>query len=260
MQSQRLNFRQRRDTLELAGWLALLVGCLEYDLGDRRAAEATRQAALSLGKEVGSSGIMGWAHEMSAWFALTAGDYRGVIAAGKTGELAAGNHSVSVQLIAQQAKAYARMGNKTDMQAALERGRVALDGMAYPSNIDNHFVVDPSKYDFYVMDCYRHVGEDRLARELSQEVIRVSSGFNDHDRWPMRVAEAQITLGVAAARDGDLDEAVSYGRRALTTGRRSLPSLMMVSQDLTAVLRARYAGEAEAESYLEQLRQLQRPA
>ncbi|MEU8639114.1 hypothetical protein AB0C38_43565 [Amycolatopsis sp. NPDC048633] len=68
MQEQRLNFRQRRDTLELAGWLALLVGCLEYDLGDRRAAEGTRQAALSLGKEVGSSGIMGWAHEMTAWF------------------------------------------------------------------------------------------------------------------------------------------------------------------------------------------------
>jgi hypothetical protein len=30
----------------------------------------------------------------------------------------------------------------------------------------------------------------------------------------MWVAEAQITLGVVAAREGDLDEAVSYGRRA----------------------------------------------
>jgi len=258
MQAQRLSFHQRRDTLELAGWLALLVGCLEYDLGDRRAAEATRQAALSLGKEVGSGGIMGWAHEMSAWFALTAGDYRGVIAAGKTGEIAAGSHSVSVQLIAQQAKAYARMGDTIEMQSALERGRVALDRMTYPSNIDNHFVVDPSKFDFYAMDCYRHIGEDRLARELSQEVIRVSSGFNNHDRWPMRVAEAQITLGVAAARDGDLDEAVSYGRRALTAGRRSLPSLMMVSQDLMNVLTERYSGEPEAESYVEQLRALQR--
>ncbi|QYN26240.1 XRE family transcriptional regulator [Amycolatopsis sp. DSM 110486] len=260
MQEQRLNFRQRRDTLELAGWLALLVGCLEYDLGDRRAAEATRQAALSLGREVGSPGILGWAHEMSAWFALTAGDYRGVVAAGQAGEAAAENHSVSVQLIAQQAKAYARMGRREEMESTLERGRVALDKMEYPSNIDNHFVVDPSKYDFYVMDCYRHVGEDRMARELSDEVIRVSSGFNNQDRWPMRIAEAQITLGVVAAREGDLDEAVSYGRKAIGSGRKSLPSLAMVSQDLADVLRERYPGEREATEYLEQLRAIQRPA
>jgi transcriptional regulator with XRE-family HTH domain len=77
MQEQRLGFRQRRDTLELAGWLALLVGCLEYDLGDRRAAEGTRKMALSLGQEIENSGILGWAHEMRAWFAITSGDYPG---------------------------------------------------------------------------------------------------------------------------------------------------------------------------------------
>jgi hypothetical protein len=64
----------------------------------------------------------------------------------------------------------------------------------------------------------------------------------------MWVAEAQITLGVVAAREGDLDEAVSYGRRALANGRKSLPSLAMVARDLTDVLGARYAGEPEADA------------
>lgn len=260
MQEQRLTFSQHRHSLEMAGWLALLVGCLEYDLGDRRAAEGTRQAALGLGKEVKSNGIVGWAHEMRAWFALTSGDYRGVVAAGETGELAAGTHSVGAQLIAQQAKAFARMGQKQEMDAALERGRVVLDKMPYPENIDNHFVVDPSKYDFYVMDCYRHIGDDRRARELSNEVIRASTGFNNHDRWPMRIAEAQITLGVVAAREGDLDEAVALGRRALAGDRKSLPSLAMVSQDLADVLAERYAGEPEADGFLEQQQALRRPA
>lgn len=260
MQEHRLAFRQHRESLELAGWLTLLVGCLEYDLGDRRAAEATRQAALRLGKEVDSPGILGWAHEMRAWFALTSGDYRGVVAAGEAGEAAAGNHSVAAQLIAQQAKAYARMGRREDMQRTLERGRVVLDGMPYPENVDNHFVVDPSKYDFYVMDCYRHIGENRMARELSDEVIRVSTGFNHHERWPMRIAEAQITLGVVAAREGDLDEAVTHGRRAIEGDRKSIPSLTMVSQDLADILSERYAGEPEADAYLDQLRAMKRPA
>lgn len=259
MQEQRLTFRQRRESLEMAGWLALLVGCLEYDMGDRRAAEATRQSALSLGKEVGSGGIMGWAHEMQAWFALTSGDYRGVIAAGKAGEEAAADHSVTVQLIAQQAKAYARMGMRDEMLRTLERGRVTLDKMPYPTNVENHFVVDPSKYDFYAMDCYRHTGEDKLARELSDEVIRVSTGFNNHERWPMRIAEAHVTLGVIAARQGDVEEAVERGRRAMAGGRKSLPSLAMVSQDLATVLSERHAGLPDVDAYLEELRTLQRP-
>jgi tetratricopeptide (TPR) repeat protein len=257
MQEQRLSFGQRRQTLELAGWLALLVGCLEYDLGDRRAAEATRQAALSLGKEVGSSGVLGWAHEMRAWFALTAGDYRGVVAAAESGQSAAGNHSVAVQLIAQEAKAWARMGKPAEMHAALERGRIVLENMPYPENLDNHFVVDPSKYDFYAMDCYRHVGEDRIARTLAEEVIRAGTDFSGFERSPMRIAEARVTLGVAAAREGDLEEALIHGRRALAGDRRSLPSLALASRDLAGVLATQYGGEDEAKQYLEELRAIQ---
>jgi hypothetical protein len=114
MQEQRLGFRQRWDTLELAGWLALLAGGLEYDMGDRRASEATRRLALSLGQEVGSAGILGWAHEMKAWFALTSGDYRGVVAAARAGQTASGSHSVGVQLIAQEAKACPHLGRRGD--------------------------------------------------------------------------------------------------------------------------------------------------
>jgi transcriptional regulator with XRE-family HTH domain len=258
MQGQRLSFRQRRESLEMAGWLALLVGCLENDLGDRRAAEATRKAALSLGQEVGSPGILGWAHEMRAWFALTSGDYRGVLAAAGAGLSVSGNHSVSVQLIAQEAKALARMGRTDAMTASLERGRVLLDSMPYPESTDNHFVVDPLKFDFYAMDCYRQSGEDRLARALANEVIRTGTDFDGHERVPMRIAEARITLGVAAAREGELDEAISEGQLALADERKSLPSLAMVSQDLADVLADRYKGEAEAEAYLEQLRGIQR--
>ncbi|SMD19986.1 hypothetical protein [Lentzea albidocapillata] len=256
MQEQRLSFSQRRDTLELAGWLALLVGCLEYDMGDRGSAEATRRAALSLGAEVGSAGILGWAHEMRAWFALATGDYRGVVAAARSGQGVAGSHSVAVQLIAQEAKAWARMGKQDEMERALDRGRSLLDSMPYPDNTENHFVVDPDKFDFYVMDCYRHVGDDRLASGLAEEVIKSSTGFGGFERAPMRIAEARVTLGVAAAREGDLGSAVAFGRRALAGDRKSLPSLKMVSRDLAVVLDNRFGNEPVAQSYLDEFRSI----
>ncbi|WP_436501447.1 XRE family transcriptional regulator [Actinokineospora sp. HUAS TT18] len=254
MQEQRLSFVQRRDSLELAGWLALLVGCVEYDVGDRRAAEATRKAALSLGQEVGHPGVQGWAHEMRAWFALTSGDYRGAIAAAQAGQAASSTHSVAVQLHAQEAKAWARLGDQAAMRAALDRGRELLEALPYPDNIENHFVVDPAKYDFYAMDCYRHVGDDRLARALAEDVIRDGSDFDGRERSPMRISEARFTLGVAAAQEGDLDEALDQGRRAISAGRTSLPSLAMSSRELVRALSERYADVPATREYVAQVR------
>lgn len=160
---ERLTFTQHRDLLDAASWLTLLVGCLEYDTGDRRSADATRAAALQLGTEAGNPAVIGWAHEMRAWFALTTGKYREVIEAAQAGQDAAQNRSVSVQLLAQEAKAWARTGNQRNTVRALEKGRVLLDSLPYPERPDNHFVVDPEKFDYYAMDCHRLIGDDQLA-------------------------------------------------------------------------------------------------
>jgi hypothetical protein len=108
------------------------------------------------------------------------------------------------------------------------------------------------------MDCYRHVGNDRLARTLADEILRAGTDFNGNDRTPMRSAEARITLAVAAAREGELDEAIHYGRRAISIERKSVPSLLMVSRDLNAILAERYSGVPEADEYREQLRAIAR--
>ncbi len=242
---QPVGLRQHRELLELAGWLALLVSCLEYDLGRVRAAEATRRGALGLGDEVGSAALRGWASELRAWFALTAGDHQGVVAASVGGRQAAGSEPVVVQLLAQEAKALARLGDRAGFARRLEEGRRRLERLPYPENIDHHFVVDPAKFDFYAMDCHRRVGDVELSRALAEEVLRAGTRFDGTERSPMRNAEARVTLAVAAARDGDLDEALRHGRRALAGRRRSLPSLAMVSQELSAVLTERYGHRSE---------------
>jgi hypothetical protein len=253
MQGQRITLKQHREILVLAGWVALLVGCVEYDTGNRQAAETTRQAALSLGADADHGEIMAWAHEIRAWINLTSGDYHGVIAAARAGTEIAPNTSVAVQLLTQEAKAWARIGDRRQTEVALDRGRRLLDSMPYPENLDHHFVVDPTKFDFYAMDCYRMLAEDKMAETLADEVIRASTDFDGTERAPMRLAEARITMGVVAARQGDLEHAVHYGEQALSGPRKSLPSLLMVSRDLTRVLKDRYPTEHAAKTYIDQL-------
>ncbi len=237
-----------------AGWVALLVGCVEYDTGNRQAAETTRQAALSLGIEADHGEIMAWAHEMRAWINLTSGDYHGVVAASRAGTEVTPHSSVAVQLAAQEAKAWARIGDRRQTEVALDRGRRLLDTMPYPENLDHHFVVDPTKFDFYAMDCYRMLADDKMAENLASEVIQNSTDFDGRERAPVRVAEARITLGVVAARQDDLDSAIRYGEDAINeNSRKSLPSLLMVSRDLVRVLNDRYPNEASAEEYHDHL-------
>lgn len=72
----------------------------------------------------------------------------------------------------------------------------------------------------------------------------------------MRIAEARVTLGVVAAREGDLDSALGFGERVLTGSRRSLPSLAMVSADLGQALQSHYSHASEAQAFVAHLREL----
>jgi hypothetical protein len=103
------------------------------------------------------------------------------------------------------------------------------------------------------MDCYRPLAEDRMAETLADEVIRSATDFDGTERAPMRLAEARVTLGVVAARQGDVERAIHHGGQALSGLGKSLPSLAMVSRDLTHVLRERYPMEPGTKSFLDQL-------
>jgi transcriptional regulator with XRE-family HTH domain len=257
---QRMTLSQHREVLGLAGVLAELVGCVEYDTGDRQRAESTRRAALSLGKESADPEVIGWAWEMRAWFSLTSGDYRGVVAAAEAGEEQAPGTRAAVQLAAQRAKAWAKIGDRRQVEVALDKGRAELEAMPYPDNLDNHFVVDPLKWDYYAMACYRLLGaagnpggmENQLAQNYAEEVIRAGTDHDGTERSPMRIAEARATLGVISARQGDIEGAVAYGRAALVGERQSLPHLLMVSSELATAVRD-FGDAAPAASYLDEL-------
>lgn len=251
----RMTYQQHGELLSVAAMLALLVGCVEYDSGQKTAAETTRRLALELGTELDDRNILGWAHEMAAWFALTAGDLHHVIAASELGIEVAGERGVSVQLAAQSAKAWARLGNRRGVEVALDRGRTLLESLPRPENPDHHFQVDPTKWQFYEMDAYRILAEDNLAVMRAERVLSEGAGRPGHEGSPMRNAEARLTIGVAAARSGDVETASRLGIEALAGQRRSLPSLLMVGSELAHEM-AYVAGEDDptVSDYLATLR------
>ena len=256
LQDRRITFRQHSEILTLAGWLTLLVSCLYYDEGNETAAEATRQGAVLLGREVGHSEIVGWGAEIKAWMALTRGDYPAVIAAAREGLAETTTHSVSVQLAAQEAKAWARFGNRTRTEVALDKGRDLLGRLPYPDNPRHHFQVDPAKWDFYAMDCYRGVHEDAMADSTAETVLRSSRTPTGIAVSPMRIAEAQLTQATVLARAGDLDGALMRASDAIQGSRRSLPSLLMVGGEFGAELANIHPNDPNVADFLGHLRDL----
>lgn len=249
---QPVGLTAHEELLTISGWLALLTGCLEYDMGMRAGAEATRVAARELGEEGGNAEIVGWSYEMTAWFALTQSRYRAVLEAAQAGQHAASAGSAAVQLVGQEAKAYARLGDIAAVRNALDRGRDLLDSMPAPDRPDHHFVVDPDKWDFYAMDAYRLAGDDERAAHHARQVLELGAA-PDGERAPMRMAEARLTLAAVAAREGDLERAVTTGIEAFGGQRKCLPTLLMVAGELDAELHQRYPAESATEDFHEAL-------
>ncbi|SER79789.1 hypothetical protein SAMN04487818_105264 [Actinokineospora terrae] len=246
---------EHRELLVTAGWLMLLTGCIEYDMGNYRQAELDRSAAFRVGEETGHGEIIAWAFEMSAWFALTQGRLNAVGPACEAGTAAAPNSSVAVQLSAQAAKAAARMGQRDSVTKILDQGYRLLGQHERPTRPDNHFVIDPTKWDFYAMDCYRIVGEDRRAAEHAQEVLRISRRPDGSDRSPMRATEARLTLAVVALRQGDVAEAAEWTTTALAAERKSFDSLAMVADELRAEAERLFPNDPVAKAVTEPIKQ-----
>jgi hypothetical protein len=121
---ERLAYRQHGAVLAIAGMLALLVGCVEYDTGDGVAAVVTPQFAKDPGAEIDNRDVMGWAHEMTAWFALTSGDYHRVVAAREHSTETSRGHGASVEL----ARTSARLVDDQRRRRPPPRGHVNDSG------------------------------------------------------------------------------------------------------------------------------------
>ncbi|PZS34107.1 MAG: hypothetical protein DLM59_05320 [Pseudonocardiales bacterium] len=110
------------------------------------------------------------------------------------------------------------------------------------------------------MDCARVVGDNVLAVEHANEVMRIGKMADGSERWPMRTAEARITLAVVAARAGNLDEAINDATAALNGDRQCVPSLLMAARELDRELNERYPHVTIADEWQDSVAVVQRAA
>jgi len=243
----RLTLAQHRELLVTIGWLALLLGCVHYDLGEREQAEAARQAAYQAGLQAGHGEIMAWSYEMAAWFALTEGRYHDVIDYAQAGQQHAGMTNAMIQLVLQKARGQARLGQRRDVHTSLDHGAKLLEQLPTPEHPENHFVFDNTKWIFYAATCYTWLGDDEPAEEHARELIAYNSRPDGSSNAPMRTAMSHIDLGLIRARNGDLDEAVEHGLTAFSFDRKTEASLLSHAADLDQLLSDRYPDERLAD-------------
>jgi tetratricopeptide (TPR) repeat protein len=247
----RLTLAQHRELLVARGWLSLLMAALQFDLGDREAAEMSRDAALSLGREADHPEITAWAFETPAWFALADRRLHDAIDLARAGqEVASADRSVLVATTLQEARAWARLGARQETEHAIRRAEAALAKLPEPTNPQDHFVFDPPKVSFYLATCYVWLHEPARAEEHARHVIEKNGDPASRNWWPTRVGTARIELALAFVQQGRIDEAARTGADVLSADflRRST---VWRAGELDKVLQKDHADVAEVEDFHE---------
>jgi tetratricopeptide (TPR) repeat protein len=193
------------------------MAALQFDLGDREAAEISRDAALALGREADHPEIVAWAFETPAWFALADGRLRDAVDLARGGLLAGpGDRSVLVATTLQEARACAHLGARQEAEHAIRRAEAAQAKLPEPTNPQDHFVFDPPKVSFYLATCYVWLHEPQRAEEHARHVIAENGNPAGRNWWPPRVGTARIELALALAQQGRVDEAARTGADVLS--------------------------------------------
>ena len=86
-----------------------------------------------------------------------------------------------------------------------------LSRLPRPEHPEHHFVFDASKLSFYAATCYTWLGDRQHARDQAEQVIHQCLEIPGQVRWPIRLAETRIDLGLVAAGEGEIDEALRTG-------------------------------------------------
>jgi hypothetical protein len=111
-------------------------------------------------------------------------------------------------------------------------------------------VFDASKLSFYAATIYAWLGEAERVVEHGTEVVAQCLAIPDTVRWPVRLAETRVDLGLVAVQRDQLDEARHLGTLALASQRRAGSTIGRIAELDQALIR-RYLDASEARDFHE---------
>jgi transcriptional regulator with XRE-family HTH domain len=232
----RATLDQKRQLLVTGGWLSLIAAVIYEDLGQRRAAAASRQTARQLGSHAEHHELMAWSFEIQAWQALLDGQYVDAIQSCQVGqELVRSDSSAAAQLTAQEARAWGRLKRKPETYATLKRAQTVVARLPMPQQPDHHFIFDPRKLTSYTATTLTWLRDAKPAEEYCREVIH----DYDEEHKPRRLATARIDLAIVVTQQDRPEEACHLGHLALASG-RLVPSNIWRATELDHALVRRY--------------------
>ncbi|HEY4377294.1 MAG TPA: helix-turn-helix transcriptional regulator [Acidimicrobiales bacterium] len=238
--SVRKTLDEHRRLVVVSAWLSMLAATLHIDLKQSAVAEARLVAAASLARHAGDREIQAWVLETRAWSALTEGDYPTALRLAQAGQgIAPRGSSVAIQAIAQEGRAWARLGRADETYDAIKRVDRLVSPLPRPGRPEHHYRYDPGKATAYVATTLAWVG-DPAAEGYAREVIAHLGGAGGR---PRRMAVAQVDLGLALVAAHRPDEAVGVTQAAILSG-RIVPSNQWRALEVVTALEATGAPEA----------------
>jgi transcriptional regulator with XRE-family HTH domain len=243
---------QRRRLLVVGAWLSLLAATIDIDLRQRPAANARLATAASLARETHHTEIGAWCLETRAWDAVTDGRFRLAVDLSRAAQdLAPQTGSAFIQATAQEGRAWARLGDRTDARKALGRVERLVSPLPVPDQPEHHFRYDPAKQVAYTVTALSWLADPAAVNFAREVLTRLESG-RDGAR-PRRIATARVDLALALVRAGNLDEAAGHAIVALRSGRIVPSSAWRVKEILAIVEEHDIAEAAELREAYEEL-------
>jgi transcriptional regulator with XRE-family HTH domain len=239
----RKTLAEHRRLLVVGGWLSLLGATVHIDLNQGDAATARLQTAATLAREAEHQEIEAWCYETEAWRALTDGDYTGAIELSRAAQRAAPvGSSALIQSTAQEGRAHARLGEAKGTYTAIDRVQKLSALLEWPERPEHHYRYDPAKSLSYTATTLAWVG-DPSAETFAREVITHLSPGDDVNKWPRRVASANIDLALALLTGNRIDEACDAVQKAILSG-RVVPSNHWRALEVVSAVEAKQLPEA----------------
>lgn len=212
----RMTLRQRQRLITIGGWLSLLAGTVHIDLHQHPAAAARLRTADRIAGHADQPAIRAWCLETRAWEVLTAGDYRAAVDLSQQAQaLAPRGSSVEIQAAAQEGRAWARLGQRAETRAVLDRVHHLVAGLERPDRPEHHYHYDPDKAVAYTATTLAWAG-DPAAEEFARSVVDQLAAEGTR---PRRIASARLDLGLALLAAGQPDEAAHVAIAAIGSGR-----------------------------------------